>query len=49
MKFQEAPQGKEAAGRDVQESSIRSRRVILTEYGVIWRREIFLSLLMIGY
>ena len=45
--FQEAPQDQEAADGDVQKSSIRKTRVFLTEYGVIWRREFFLPLLMI--
>ena len=47
--FQEAPQDQEAADGDVQKSSIRQTRVFLTEYGVIWWREFFLPLLMIGY
>ena len=34
---------------DVQESSIRPKRIIPTEYGDNRRREIFLPLLMIGY
>ena len=37
------------ADGDVQKSSIRQTRVFLTEYGVIWWREFFLPLLMIGY
>ena len=37
------------SSKDVQKSSIRQTRVFLTEYGVIWWREFFLPLLMIGY
>ena len=37
------------AHRVVQESGIRPEWVIITEYGVIRRREIFLPLLVIGY
>ena len=32
-----------------QEGGIRPGRVIITEYGVIWRRGFFLPLLMMGY
>ena len=47
--LQEVSQDKEASDRDIQGSSIRPERVIITEYGVKWRREIFLPLLMMGY